>query len=418
MPSSELLKVLRKGSDAWNRWRAHRPLLTQPNLDGISLQRLSLEGVNLQGANLIGTDLSGANLAGADLSNTNLTNAKLLECRLENSKLVNAKGSNTMFYDANLDGADLTESNFIESQMDGASFRRATLEGAMLVKASMSKVDLQNANLRSANLSMAAITNADLRYADFEESFLVSADLSFSNASGANFRRAFLTSVRLVESDLSDATISECHVYGISAWNLNLDRAKQDGLIISENADPFKLRVDDLEVAQFVFLLLNHRKLRNVLNAVTRRGVLLLGRFGGGGIEVLQAIAARLRELEYLPIIFDFERPDDRNLTETIKTLVGMSRFVIADLSGPSVPQELYATVPHFKVPFALISEEGRRPHSMSNDLVEYPWVIGPPIVYSNVEHLLAQLSASVITPVEERLVERRARLNDLFGAM
>ena len=36
-----------------------------------------------------------------------------------------------------------------------------------------------------------------------------------------------------------------------------------------------------------------------------------------------------------------------------MKTLVGLSRFVIVDLSGPSVPQELYATVPHFKVPFA-----------------------------------------------------------------
>src|ERR1700730_16004916 len=63
------------------------------------------------------------------------------------------------------------------------------------------------------------------------------------------------------------------------------------------------ITVDDLEVAQFIYLLLNHQKLRNVLNAVTERGVLLLGRFGGGGLEVLQAVAVKLREAQYLPII-------------------------------------------------------------------------------------------------------------------
>jgi hypothetical protein len=115
------------------------------------------------------------------------------------------------------------------------------------------------------------------------------------------------------------------------------------------------ITVDDLEVAQFIYLLLNHKKLRNVFNAVTERGVLLLGRFGGGGLEVLQAVADRLREEKYLPIIFDFDRPQNRNYTETVKTLAGLSRFIVADLSGPSVPQELYATVPHFKIPFVPI---------------------------------------------------------------
>lgn len=99
------------------------------------------------------------------------------------------------------------------------------------------------------------------------------------------------------------------------------------------------------------YLLLNHKKLRNVLNAITEQGVLLLGRFGGSGLGVLQAVAAKLREENYLPIIFDFERPRARNYTETVKTLAGLSRLIIADLSGPSVPQELYATVPISRSP-------------------------------------------------------------------
>src|SRR5258708_38478353 len=107
-----------------------------------------------------------------------------------------------------------------------------------------------------------------------------------------------------------------------------------------------------------------NKKCGDVFNGVKERGVLILGRFGGGGLEVLQAIAAKLREEKYLPIIFDFERPQDRNYTETVKTLAGLARFIIADLSGPSVPQELYATVPHFKIPFVPIIEASRKPYS------------------------------------------------------
>src|SRR5439155_8596351 len=139
----------------------------------------------------------------------------------------------------------------------------------------------------------------------------------------------------------------------------------------------------DLEIAQFIYLLLNHKKLRNVINSVTGRGVLLLGRFGGGGLEVLQAIAAKLRGENYLPIIFDFERPQDRDYTETVKTLAGLARFVIVDLSGPSVPQELYATVPHFKIPFVPIIEARRKLYAMAVDILEYPWVIRLPVTFA-----------------------------------
>src|SRR6202040_825971 len=106
--------------------------------------------------------------------------------------------------------------------------------------------------------------------------------------------------------------LTGCRIYGISAWNVLLEDTVQENLIITREDEP-DIAADNLEVAQFIYLLLNHKKLRDVFNAMTDRGVLLLGRFGGGGLEVLQAIAAKLREENYLPIIFDFERPQDRN---------------------------------------------------------------------------------------------------------
>ena len=268
-----------------------------------------------------------------------------------------------------------------------------------LRKAHLTGVDLKGWNLSGVDLSKASLYRADLSYAQLEKANLNGADLRWANLSEAN---------------LNGADLTGCLVYAISAWNVQLEGTIQVGLILTRK-DEQLITVDDLELAQFIYLLLNHKKLRNVLNAVTERGVLLLGRFGGGGLEVLQALAARLREEQYLPIIFDFDRPCDRNYTETVKTLAGLSRFIIADLSGPSVPQELYATVPHFKIPFVPILEAGRKQFAMAVDLLEYPWVIRPPVVFANTDELISLVPSRIIIPAEEKHQARQQLLNELF---
>ncbi len=285
---------------------------------------------------------------------------------------------------------DLFEANFDECNLRGANFSGAYLVGA----------HLRVANLRGANLSGAYLSRADLW----------GTDLSNTNLSGAD-----LTGATLIGTNLSRATFVNCSIYGIAAWGIRLDGTRQENLLITNYGEP-AITVDNLEVAQFIYLLLNHKKLRDVFNAVTERGVLILGRFSGGGLEVLQAIAAKLREENYLPIIFDFERPQDRNYTETVKTLAGLARFIIADLSGPSVPQELYATVPHFKIPFVPIIEASRKPYSMAVDILEYPWVVRPPVTFTTTEELVEQLPAKVIAPAEEKHQTRQKLLDELFN--
>ena len=271
------------------------------------------------------------------------------------------------------------------------------------------------ANLHRARLREAGLTQASLNGTNLSEASLNGANLTKANLDGANLSRAVLNSTALVGTNLEHANLTGCSIHGISVWNVQLKDAIQSNLVITRSGEP-TITVDNLEVAHFVNLLLNHKKIRDILNSLTERDVLILGRVGGGGLEVLQAIAAKLREDNYLPIIFDFDRPQDRDYTETVKILAGLSRFVIVDLSGPSVPQELSHTVPFFDIPFVPIIEKGRRSYSMFVDLFKYPWVLRPLIEFATVEELLARMPAEVIAPAEEKHQARQKLLDELFN--
>jgi hypothetical protein len=59
-----------------------------------------------------------------------------------------------------------------------------------------------------------------------------------------------------VDADLAGANLSGCPVYGLSAWGLKLDeRTPQQNLVITPKDGP-DITVDNIEVAQFVYLLL------------------------------------------------------------------------------------------------------------------------------------------------------------------
>lgn len=283
------------------------------------------------------------------------------------------------------------------------------------IRPDLSSADLRNMDLREANLYQVDFYQADLRGTDFRGANLREAFLSHVWLDGANMSHARLYKATLVESSLKGTDLRGARIYGASVWNVELDgQSKQDGLIITLPEEA-TITVDDLEIAQFIYLLLNREKFRNAINGVTRKGVLLLGRFGGGGLEVLEAIAVRLRELDYLPIIFDFERPQNRNYTETVRTLAGLARFVIVDLSGPSVPQELTATVPDYKIPFVPILQVGQTSWSMVIDLFEYDHFIRPPVSFATKEEIVALLPEKVVAPAEAKLETRKALLQQLF---
>ena len=207
----------------------------------------------------------------------------------------------------------------------------------------------------------------------------------------------------MVETNLEDATLTDCRIYGISAWGVKLSEGTiQQGLIITPEGEP-AVTVDDLEVAQFVYLLLHNEKIRRVIDTVGRKGVLLLGRFTEGRIEVLERLREELRKRGYVPIVFNFDKPETKDFTETVRLLAGLSKFVIADITNPkSSPLELQATIPEIMVPFQPIIAQGEKPFAMLQDLwiKHRDWVFEP-IEYSSVDRLVETMDAEIIRPAE-----------------
>jgi pentapeptide repeat protein len=293
------------------------------------------------------------------------------------------------------------ENSNISPNLTGANLRGANLSTANLFGANFGGANLIRANLGLANLSGANLSGARLNGMNLRR-----ASLTKANLSGANLRSA-----TLVDTDLTHADLTGCRVYGVSAWGLKLNGAKQQNLVITREDEP-TVTVDNIEVAQFVYLLLHNEKIRDVIDTIGKKGVLLLGRFTEGRIEILERLREKLRSLGFVPMVFNFDKPDTKDFTETVRLLANLSRFVIVDITNPrSTPLELASTVPDYMVPFVPILQEGQEPFAMFVDLQnKYDWVLEPVIGYSSVDRLIEVLEDKIVRPAEAKFNQLLAR--------
>jgi hypothetical protein len=290
------------------------------------------------------------------------------------------------------------------------SLREAQLEGADLRGANLSRVDLSGACLSKADLEMANLRGTVLRAADLTSARLNGADISAAHVEGAVLHKTDLSGVRAIETHLERALLHGCRVYGISAWGVHLEETQQKDLIITGRGQPV-ITVDDLEVAQFVHMMLRNQKMQSLLTTVTTKVILLLGRFTKERKLVLDGLREELALHDYIPILFDFERPKTRNLTEAVSTLAHLARFIIADITSPrSIPQELQRIVPQLpSVPIQPVLHESEDAYGMFDDFFDSPTVLEP-VRYRTVEQLRASLPARIIGPAEAlaRSIERK----------
>jgi hypothetical protein len=225
---------------------------------------------------------------------------------------------------------------------------------------------------------------------------------------GANLRGAFLFGANLVETDLTGADLTGCRIYGVSAWRVKVDGAKQQNLIITHPNEP-EITVDNIEVAQFVYLLLHNQKIRDVIDTITSKAVLILGRFTEDRKAILDAMRDQLRERGYLPILFDFKGSVNRSTDETITLLARMARFVIADISDAKcVLHELREIVPNLPMlPVQPVIVATQEEPGMFDFYRHFHWFLKAHR-YDNQEQLIADLSERVIRPAEAKVQQLR----------
>ena len=247
------------------------------------------------------------------------------------------------------------------------------------------------------NLTRADLSGRDLTGVDFRGVGLFKANLT-----GTVLARSILRQARLVNTIFRNANLSEAHVYGTSVWDVDLTDATQSDLIITPPGQTI-ITVDNLEVAQFIYLLIRNESLRRVIDTITSKVVLILGRFQPERKFILARIKDELRRRNYLPVLFDFDGPESRDLTETVGTLAHLARFVIADLTSPScIPHELRTIVPNIQVPVATIITHGHDPYAMFHDLLKYPWLLSP-VEYLDEDDVANRVLHEVLSSAEEK---------------
>ena len=385
------LHILEQGSETWNRWRFNNPD------EYIDLRGVSLFGKNVS---LQGADLSEANLAGAIFGKIDLRGANLSAAYANGADF---QGTN--LDESNLQGAYLADTNFTLAHLARADLRVANLSSANLMM-----VDGDGANLRKANLSGAIVfagsfVGSIIAQANLSDATLRDADLTDVNLSGSN-----LNGTNLVGANLERADLSGCRVFGTSVWKSNLQDTKQTNLRITPD-DETEITVDNLKVAQFIYLILNNSEVRDVIDTITSKVVLIIGRFTPERKSILDAIRDELRKWDYTPIMFDFTRPASKNYIETVNTLTSMSRFVIADVTDAKVViQEIHSIVRDFpSVPIQPLLLKGAEPTSVLIDFMDFPTFL-PIHQYSDEADLLSTIEENVIVPAETKAREIRER--------
>jgi len=171
-----------------------------------------------------------------------------------------------------------------------------------------------------------------------------------------------------------------------------------------------KRTIDNLQV---VMEQLDGAGVSRMLSDVASRSVLILGRFKENRKPVLDLIRRQIATppYSYVPILFDFERPQDRTMIESVLRFAAVSRFVIADLSDPKwVLAELQQIVRSFRsLPVVPIIDAAQDEKEVIAEFEGYASV-HPVVRYRDMPHLQKILDAKVVKPAEALYADLRPR--------
>ena len=227
-PYSESATLLTKVVEKYKRELANVDL-SETVFVNARLKKAVLSGSDLSGVKFLGdkTNLSHAQLQDSIMTNTTLEDVKFWNANLEGAELTYAKAMRADLYNANLRGATLYYADLNNAKLLEADLQGADLESANLEKAVFRGSNLENTILHSANLKHAVLRKCNLRNADFYGAQMEGADLSRANLEGTFFSGANLQNVNIEDSlNLSPQQLCKAAVlYGIKNMDTYFEAA-------------------------------------------------------------------------------------------------------------------------------------------------------------------------------------------------
>jgi len=370
----------------WNQWRKRHPRVV-PDLRGLVLAGGFLRGFNLTRALLDYAVLRRTDLAGVHLEFASLKGADLISAELSS---VHAEK-------ANLSGANCR----------GATLHRADFRGAICLE----QTYLAHANLREANFSKARMMDATISQADLTKTRFDGADLT-----GASLDDAILDETSLLGTKLQGASVGGTFIRRVKTDNKTDQRGLSVDVHVAWDRRPGEMimftEANDIRVAQFHNIVDEPGSVGKLLAATTKRVVLILGRFLPRRKRVLDRLAQALRDRGKIAVIFDFPSPTDREISDTVRFIAGMSEFIVVDLTkASSVPLELQATIPDLMVPVLPIIQSDHKAFAMFSDLQRRYFWIQPTVSYKNSVQLVRYVDDAIVACAEraaEQIKERR----------
>lgn len=339
MTREDLITILRERRES--DWLVER----QRNSGYIDLRKSDLRNVDLTGWTLGEVALDGSLLQGAVLQKTRLAGSYLVGCNLTKTNLAGAMLERVSLNLATIQKTDLTE---------------AKLAGAQFVASTFNQPILEEADLRGANLAGAKLRGVRLCRAKLDRANLTRADLGEADLTNAELRGAKLLWAQMDRATLDGAILDGAHVYGVAAWAIQGVPRQQEGLVVSRPDAENQITVEDIEVAQQLHTFLDNPKISRAIDALSNKIVLILGRFTENRIAVLREIRCALRKCDAVPVLFDFPKPEHRDIMETVTVLAGLTALVLADFTAPRmVLEEVPRILESYRVPVQPLLLEG-----------------------------------------------------------
>jgi uncharacterized protein YjbI with pentapeptide repeats len=358
------LDLLKKSVASWNAWRK-----AQGNVP-----------IDLRGADLKERDLSGAIMDGGDFREADLSGAYLRRAR---------------FVGARLEGANCTSANFDTADLTGAQAREARFVGADLFEACLAEASFDRAHFTGADLG-----GVNLRSAHFHKADLRAAEIRFADACRVDLTQADLRHASLINSDLSLADLTGAKIFGLTAWELKLERTVQRDLVITPPWEP-EIVADDLDLASFLSMALRNGSIRRVLESASSRAVLILSQFVPAKVPILDVLRESLRRRGLFPVSFDVPNPGSAEIEARIAAVAPFVRFVLSDLpEGFDPAANSRAQIPRLDSPSVFVLRHAAAAETIPDLAPASGDRTDGVFAYKDVEHLRQSLETKILPRV------------------